>query len=288
MQFRVAHTTTYQYGEPVYLEPHLIRLRPRADPSQRVLRYRLRIHPRPAGVAEWVDAAGNIVTQAWFTDLVGRLSIESRFDLVTLRENPFDYLLPREEELWLPLVYPAEVSGMLAPYLGPTAVQAFAEDAARAAGRRAMQFLDVATRRIFDEFRHVERLEGAPYSAVDTLGFKEGSCRDLAVLLAEACRAVGFAARFVSGYDQASVNEERPAMHAWTEVYVPGGGWRGYDASRGVAVSAGHIAVAAGPSPGIATPITGGYRGAAGSRMEVTISMHSISSGSALPPLPKT
>ena len=60
----------------------------------------------------------------------------------------------------------------------------------------------------------------------------EGACRDLAALLSEACRAVGLAARFVSGYERAAAGEGHAYMHAWAEVYVPGGGWRAYDSSR--------------------------------------------------------
>jgi transglutaminase-like putative cysteine protease len=62
-------------------------------------------------------------------------------------------------------------------------------------------------------------------------------------------------------------------MHAWTEVYIPGGGWRGYDPSRGIAVSTGHLAVAASVFPQFATPISGRYRGPGGANMEITVSL---------------
>ena len=65
-------------------------------------------------------------------------------------------------------------------------------------------------------------------------------------------------------------------MHAWAEVYLPGGGWRGYDPSRGLAVSSGHVALAAAADPRLEAPVVGTYRGAARSTMDFTISMQAL------------
>jgi transglutaminase-like putative cysteine protease len=99
----------------------------------------------------------------------------------------------------------------------------------------------------------------------------EGSCRDLAVLFCDACRVMGIAARFVSGYECASATVEETYMHAWAEVYLPGIGWRGYDPSRGLAVSNGHIAVAAGFDHDLASPVAGWYSGGSRSQMETSL-----------------
>jgi transglutaminase-like putative cysteine protease len=101
----------------------------------------------------------------------------------------------------------------------------------------------------------------------------EGSCRDLAVLFCDVCRAMGIAARFVSGYECASAGRQDSYMHAWAEVYLPGAGWRGYDPSRGLAVSNTHVAVAAGFDYDLASPIAGAYFGGSGSRMETSLRM---------------
>ena len=84
---------------------------------------------------------------------------------------------------------------------------------------------------------------------------------------------MGIAARFVSGYECASASVEDSYMHAWAEVYLPGIGWRGYDPSRGLAVSNGHIAVAAGFDPDLASPISGWYSAGAQSQMEASLSL---------------
>jgi transglutaminase-like putative cysteine protease len=93
------------------------------------------------------------------------------------------------------------------------------------------------------------------------------------VLFAAAARAVGIPTRFVSGYEAGAASQEKPTMHAWAEVYLQGGGWRGYDPSAGLAASTRHIAVAAAADPRLAAPITGTIRGSARSEMRFALAM---------------
>lgn len=91
----------------------------------------------------------------------------------------------------------------------------------------------------------------------------------------DACRAVGLGARFVSGYQEGDPEQERRDLHAWAEVYLPGGGWRGYDPTHGLAVADRHVALAAGMRPALAAPITGTFRGTgASSRMQTDIKIN--------------
>jgi transglutaminase-like putative cysteine protease len=277
MILSVTHTSTYFYDAPVALEPHVIRLRPRSDGAQKLRRYELTIHPRPAGSSECLDQDGNVVTQAWFDAPAESLRVESRFAVEPLRENPFDFLLPAEKALGMPFFYAEPWKTLLAPYANGAAVApavaAFALETGGAAGGRTLPFLAVLNQRLFEGWRPMVRPEGEPYPAEETLAAREGSCRDLAVLFCEACRAMGFAARFVSGYARAAAEGDHSYMHAWAEVYLPGGGWRGYDPSCGLAVSLDHVAVAAAAYPALAAPLSGTYRGNAAARLEVQISM---------------
>ena len=93
-----------------------------------------------------------------------------------------------------------------------------------------------------------------------------GACRDIAMLFLAACRAQGLAGRFVSGYQARSKRPERH-LHAWPEVYLPGGGWCGFDPTRGLAIADTHVAVAAAPAPAGAMPIEGRFVGSAQSRL---------------------
>lgn len=276
MHIAVEHSTEYRYTSPVYLEPHTIRLRPRDDAAQRLLSFSLEIEPAPAGRSEILDQDGNVVTRAWFGGTAERLAIRAAFAVETLRTNPFDYL-PHPGDTDVPVQYAEELRGPLVPYLraGHDAeVRAFAQELANAAGWNTMEFLTALNRRLFERVRHVVRRDGAPLPPGRTLAAGEGSCRDTALLFCAACRAMGIAARFVSGYERdATLHPEGGDLHAWAEVYLQGGGWRGYDPSRGLAVADTHVAVAAAGDAPLAAPVTGTYRGNADSAMSFSIAM---------------
>ena len=106
------------------------------------------------------------------------------------------------------------------------------------------------------------REEGMARDPVDTLRLGRGACRDVAVLLAEMLRSIGLAARLVSGYLRESDAEQRRAegsLHAWTEVFLPGAGWIGMDATNGIFCNHNFITAAVGLTPADITPISGAY-----------------------------
>jgi len=277
LRISVRHSTIYRYEGAVHPEPHTFRLRPRQDGTQRLSSYDLSICPAPAGGSECLDQDGNVVREAWFKEPVRELRVESAFEVETLRTNPFDFMLADSDLSRLPLQYKEPLRTALAPYLGRSkgtrSVREFARPIAAAAGWRTIAFLTELNRALHGSFTHVVRDSGPPYPPDVTLGSREGSCRDLAVLFCAVCRSVGIPARFVSGYEREAAFQERAYMHAWAEVYLAGGGWRGYDPSQGLAVADRHVVVAAAADSRLAAPITGSYRGAARSKMEFTIEM---------------
>jgi transglutaminase-like putative cysteine protease len=274
MKITVTHSTRYLYDSPVLLEPHIFRLRPRANSAQRLLEFELAITPLPAGTTECLDQDGTIAVNAWFSAPTTEMKVDSRFTVEMLRSNPFDYILP-DHVLHLPLWYSNLVSIALAPYRMDAhvseSVKQFAREAAANSNSNALSFLTGLSWQIFHNFRRLFRPHVPPWSSWETLDRREGSCRDLAVLFCDACRVMGLAARFVSGYEWASARVQEAYMHAWAEVYLPGIGWRGYDPARGIAVSNGHVAVAAGFDHDLASPVAGWFSGGAGSRMDTEI-----------------
>jgi transglutaminase-like putative cysteine protease len=275
MRISVVHATRYRYSQPVYLEPHTIRLRPREDGSQRLLAFALDITPAPAGRSHSLDQDGNVITHVWFEGLTDELHLNSSFQLETLRDNPFDFLLLAGDRD-VPLQYEESLRPALAPYLGndhDPAIREFARQIAVEADWHTVACLTALNRKLFQTTRHVRRHDGPPHPPARTLAEREGSCRDTAVLFCAACRAIGIAARFVSGYEREAAVEDNGDLHAWAEVYLQGGGWRGYDPSRGLAVGAAHVPVAAAADATLAAPVSGTYRGNAKSAIEFTISM---------------
>ena len=276
MRISVQHSTVYRYDYPVSLEPHIFRLRPRTNSSQRLLTFDLQIAPRPAGTTECLDQDGTLALNAWFNAPTRELSVVSRFTVEMLRENPFDYVIIGES-LSLPLWYREPLCAALTSYRNDVnvaeAVKQYAKSAAANAQWNALPFLTALSSQIFQTFRQVNRPWGSPWPSDRTLNSLEGSCRDLAMLFCDVCRVTGIAARFVSGYERASASGQDSYMHAWAEVYLPGIGWRGYDPSRGLAVTTGHVAVAAGFDPDLASPVAGWYSGGSQSEMKALLQM---------------
>jgi transglutaminase-like putative cysteine protease len=281
MRISVEHSTVYRYPDAVQLEPHTFRLRPRMSTTQWLLAFDLEILPKPTGMTECLDQDGNLAVRAWFSAPVQELSVLSRFTVELIRENPFDFLLS-DESLNLPLWYPEPLCTALTPYRHDAhvseAVKQYAQSVAAGAHGNTLSFLGALNQQIFQGFRQMTRPEGAAWTSDVTLQVREGACRDLAVLFCDACRVMGIAARFVSGYECASAGQPDAFMHAWAEVYLPGVGWRGYDPARGLVVANSHIAVAAAFHYDLASPVAGAYSGASGAEMDAHLSLR-IDSG---------
>jgi transglutaminase-like putative cysteine protease len=266
MHFEIEHVTTYSYSRPVHLGPHVLRLTPRCDGSQQLLEYSCAVSPRPSLQSSALDAEGNVVTRLWFIGETPELRIASTFRLETLLDNPYDYLLETPATR-LPMPYNEREAPLLVPYRYPgtpsSKVITLAMQIARRTGRNTLAFLNDLNEMLHGDFEREIRPTGPPQPPEVTLDRGRGACRDLAVLFITLCRLEGIAARFVSGY-QARAETERPRryLHAWPEVYLPGGGWRGYDPSHGSAVANAHVSVAAACNAADAAPIEGSFYGA--------------------------
>ena len=265
MLFHIRHRLHYRYERPVFLEPLVLRLTPRQDASQRLLRRSLRLQEPPAGLSEVLEPDGNAVEVAWFEDRRDSLAIELELVVETLRRNPFAWIVTDPQATRLPLRYGPEESRSLAPCRGgeiPEVVHRWADGLATEVGGSSTACLMHLADRIHHSIEPIGRLDGDPQSPEQTLLERRGACRDTAMLYVAACRSQGLAARFVSGYSMhhpEGVSEHE--LHAWAEVYLQGGGWRAYDPSLGLAVADGHVTLAAAPDHALAAAVSGSYRG---------------------------
>lgn len=267
MYFLISHTLFYQYDHPVKLNPFTIRLRPRHDCTQELLKFHYHVQPDPSLITQNIDHDSHSSIVTFFEGLHTALQVTIQSEVNTLRANPFDFL-PFFEHSTIPFEYPAPMQHMLSPYIkrqyhGST-LQELANNFLHQTNFQIIPFLCHLSDYIYHEFTYCIRPTGAPLSPSELLEHKQGTCRDFSVLFMEICRSVGLASRFVSGYSEENpdLNTPQQEMHAWAEVYIPGGGWRGFDPSLGLAVADQHVVVATGASPLDAAPTSGSYLGA--------------------------
>ena len=267
MRYQISHTTCYGYSQAVFLGRHTLRLRPRSNPFQTLKQFSITIDPKPELMSGQIDWLGNTCTEVSFLNTsLGELNIQTQAEVETHCTNPFNYL----SEPWattLPIDYPNSVLIGLTPYLqqpltAPIAasVTELAQQLVHEVDSNLSHFLTLLNQRIYDRCAYVIRERGAPLPASVTWQKQQGTCRDFAVLFMEVCRSVGVAARFISGYQEGDPEQENHDLHAWAEVYIPGGGWRGFDPTHGLAVTDRHIALAVGAQPQQAAPVTGSIR----------------------------
>ncbi len=265
------HRTSYKYGRAVSLGPQTIRLRPAPHARTPIISYALKLEPQPHFLNWMQDPQGNFLARVVFPERVMHfdVTVDLVADMATI--NPFHFFLEPEAESF-PFTYDPVLEEELAPFrkcapAGPL-LKGFLAGNPREPKRTIDVLIDL-NRQIQERTEYVVRLEAGVWTPEQVLGKQKGSCRDSAWLLVQVLRNLGFAARFVSGYLIQRVPDVKPAvgaegpssdftdLHAWTEVYLPGAGWIGLDATSGLLTGEGHIPLAASPEPASAAAITG-------------------------------
>ena len=281
MHYKIVHSTIYQYDQAVRLRPHTLLLCPRSDGAQQLEKFNLQIAPAPAQQTYFLDINGNTCIKLSFETALSSLKITTASEVITRRENPFDYL-SEPWSLTFPIDYPSGLAAQLSPYLkvppgqgidsaSMPAVMALAQSIMQKVDGDVGQFLTQLTQDIQSSCDYQQRLEGPALAPAVTLSQGSGTCRDFAVLFVAVCRAVGIAARFVSGYQEGDPDGPHD-LHAWAEAYVPGGGWRGFDPTLGLAVGDRHITLATAIDPKQAGPVIGSLY--PGQKAKATLESH--------------
>lgn len=262
MRYKICHTTTYTYNQPVILKPHIIRLRPRCDGTQKLHSFRLDVEPKPERTDEIIELDGNAIAKLDFDTSTEKLTIKATSIVETFRTDS-DHIQIEPWASQLPPEYPSFWASHLQAYqqfydhISGDTIKQFAQDIAEKANGDTVKFLNTLNHHLYTRYQPQYREKGAPWSPSKTWQLKRGSCRDLAVLFMDVCRVMGLGARFVSGYQEGNLARSQRYLHAWVEIYLPGAGWQGYDPNQGVPVTDHHIPLVASALPRFAAPITG-------------------------------
>tara|TARA_R110002074_G_scaffold7401_1_gene31808 strand:+ start:37301 stop:40627 length:3327 start_codon:yes stop_codon:yes gene_type:complete len=271
LKVAIKHKTKYIYDRSINLSPHIFRLRPAPHSRTPIEAYSIKIKPENHFFNWQQDPFGNYLARIVFPDKTTELSVDIEIiaDLKTI--NPFDFFVEEAVEEF-PFTYSEELKKELLPYLekvesGPLLKDWLAK--IDMTPKRSIDFLIGLNSDLYNHLNYTLRMDPGVQTCEETLTSKLGSCRDYAWLLVQTLRHLGLASRFVSGYlvqlksDEKSLDgpsgpeEDFTDLHAWAEVYLPGAGWIGLDATSGLLAGEGHIPLACTPSYESAAPVSG-------------------------------
>ncbi|MDB5363457.1 MAG: transglutaminase [Rhodospirillales bacterium] len=268
-RFTVRHVSAYSYSEPVGFGEHRMMFRPRSSHDLRLVATTLLITPTPARLHWLHDVFDNSVAVASFDTQAAELRFDSRVTLEHTETPLPDYSLERYAAIW-PFIYTdAEASDLVKArnrQYPDRDVDAWARSFLPPDGTMAtMALLRAITQNIKSTFRYVRRNEKGVNHPAETLHHRSGSCRDFAVLMMEAARSLGLAARFVSGYifvPDHDATQGGGATHAWLQIYLPGAGWVDFDPTNSIVGNRHLIRVAVAWDHQQALPLWGTWSGA--------------------------
>ena len=264
-RIRITHKTEYHYRQPVKFGPHRALMRPREGHDVHIESGRVEIEPKAS--IRWLrDLHANSVAIINFEEPASTLRILSEVDVdlyddtpitcmidANARSFPFQYLASEQVGL-IPYRLPAY------PYDSPILQRWLRKLYQPGQLIDTFDLLNNLNSHIYTELKYARREDPGVQLPHETLALGGGSCRDYAVLMMEAARYWGFAAQFVTGYIQMGEGQHG-ATHAWTEIYIPGAGWQGFDPTNNKLAGDEHISVAVAPSHVEASPLSGTWDG---------------------------
>jgi transglutaminase-like putative cysteine protease len=266
----VRHVSVYRYSEPVRFGEHRMMFRPRSGHDVRVVATELVITPTPSRLHWLHDVFDNSVAVANFSGEAAELHFDSQVTLEHYESPLPDYALEPYAATW-PFAYTNEEASDLVNARS----RQYPDDEVNVWARRflakrgptsTMTMLRAMTQEIKSGFRYVRRTEKGVYRPADTLRHRSGSCRDVAVLMMDAVRSLGLAARFVSGYifvPEFDTTLGGGATHAWLQIYLPGAGWVDFDPTNSIIGNRHLIRVGVAWNYYQALPLWGTWHGAA-------------------------
>jgi uncharacterized protein (DUF2126 family)/transglutaminase-like putative cysteine protease len=267
------HVSDYRYDRPITLGPQVIRLRPAPHTKAHVQSYALKVEPAGHFINWQQDPFGNWLARIVFPEKTASFKVTVDLVLEIKVFNPFDFFLEASAQTF-PFAYDAALHDELAPYLEIKENDKVLMDYVASISDEPMQtvdFLVAFNQKLNADLNYTLRMEAGIQTPSQTLNLLQGSCRDMAWLACQILRHKGLATRFVSGYSiqlkadiesldgPSGVSEDVTDLHAWYEVYLPGAGWIGLDATSGMFTGEGHIPLCCAPNPTSAAPITGAH-----------------------------
>ena len=267
MKIKYIHKLEYSYEESVQLGEHRLCIKPRSHGFQRLINFDLNISPNPKILYPLLAASGEEINRITFEGYTNNLYIKA-VSMVETLTHPDIFDGVKERDLTLPFcrsIINRDLQGALEGWMpngqhDPSAVE-LAQEALAGSSNNALSFTFQLIEIIQDRVKYTKRHTGPAWPASRTLRERVGSCRDLAMLMVEACRSVGIPSRFVSGYHFEDPLPKELDLHAWAELYIPGAGWRGFDPSGKGLIDERYLTLVSSSKSNLTAVITGNFRG---------------------------
>lgn len=285
IKYKITHTTTYTYGEPVLVCQNELRLTPRDSRLQMCRQHRLIIKPHPAVSGRRLDYFGNLLNYFSIEESHRRLAVTatSRVEI-----RPPDLPDPAQTIPWELMRdgLPRDLSrpGLEAIQFrvnspGAAATPALRDYASASfpAGRPILEAALDLTGRIHREFKYDPTATTVSSPLHEVFQLRRGVCQDFAHVEIGCLRSLGLPARYVSGYLRTLPPPGRPrlvgadASHAWLSVYCGDAGWIDLDPTNNVLPTTDHITVAWGRDYHDVCPIKGVFVGGGQHMMSVSV-----------------
>src|SRR5260370_12068702 len=285
MIYRITHSNTYSYSEPVTLCHNVVHLAARDTPRQRCRNHQLVIQPVPGVASARTDYFGNPVASFAVQEPHQKLELTA-INLVEIQTQ--ETAVPKTTPPW------EQVRDLLACPDSPDARDAcqflfdslyvkrhveprdYAQPSFSPVRPLLEAILDL-TGRMHADFRYDKTATTTSTPVLEALHHRHGVCQAFAHLAIGCLRSLGLAARYVSGYLVTMPPPGKPrlvgadASHAWLAVFCPGSGWIDIDPTNNMIPAGQHIVLAWGRDYDDVSPIKGVILG--GGTQEVTVAV---------------
>jgi transglutaminase-like putative cysteine protease len=285
MRYRVTHTTTYTYEEPVSVSHNEARITPRRTLGQAPQRTQLVVDPMPAALFTDTDYFGNTLHSFSLEESHQKLTVTAVSDVdVEGSAVPAHGLTPAWESVPDLLRRDRSKAGLEAvgyTFASPLVrydaeMRAYALESF-APGRPMLEAAYELTRRIQKEFAYEPGTTSIATPLSVVMKTRSGVCQDFAHLEIAMLRSLGLPARYVSGYVRTEPAPGRPrltgadASHAWVSLHTPGFGYIDLDPTNGSIPSDEHVTVAWGRDFGDVSPLKGVILGGRAHTLAVSV-----------------
>jgi len=285
MEFKITHTTTYQYGNAAAEAYGEARLTPPDLPTQKVLKHRMTIEP-PTRTSTYVDHFGNRVDFFSLPFRHQKLVVSSQLHVETRPPA-----LP-EESLRVSVGEARQIFSSALPdvfeYLQPTEIVTTGNTAIQWSRRylrgdvSLQQGLTALNEAIHDSFAYIKGVTENSTELAVIWKNRKGVCQVFVHVALSVLRTAGLPARYVCGYIEAIAPREQPgrkplvgayATHAWVEVLAPGMLWVALDPTNRQWCNDRYVAVSYGRDASDAAPLRGTFKGSGGQKLSATVLM---------------